>query len=86
MRKILYVIILIVCFSVGYFLPEVSAQPKPTWIMKSCFTLDEVTSVLNALSPEQAASAKVTTINSQRSMLGALSSPYYVWYHNTPKR
>jgi hypothetical protein len=50
------------------------------WQMESCGTLEDVTDFLNKLPPERAIEAKVTTINSQRSFMGALSDPYKVWY------
>ena len=50
------------------------------WLLKPCFTLEEVTKFLNSLSPGVADTAKIVAINSQRSFLGSLSTPYYVWY------
>ncbi|MGH7974867.1 MAG: hypothetical protein ACREBR_05030 [bacterium] len=50
------------------------------WVMKGCYTLDDVTKLLNSLTPTQVASAKIVAINSQRSPLGMFSTPYYVWY------
>lgn len=50
------------------------------WVMKGCFTLDDVTTFLNSLPFQEALQAKVVVINSQRSFVGALSTPYYVWY------
>ena len=50
------------------------------WEMKSCATLNCVTDFLNALPPDSALDAKITTINSQRSFLGTLSDPYKIWY------
>lgn len=58
----------------------VRAQSKTPWAMKDCFTLGCVTDCLNSLPPDRAGEAKVLAINSQRSMLGALSNPYYIWY------
>lgn len=55
-------------------------KAEPHWVMKDCFTLDCVTETLNGLPLERALEAKITTINSQRSAFGALSSPYYIWY------
>lgn len=78
-----YTVFFVVCVLIvvaSWLLPDVQAQPKPVWIMQDCYTLDDVTATLNRLTPEQAATAKVIAINSQRSMLGALSNPYYVWY------
>jgi len=68
-------IVLCLCaFSLG-------AEPKPPeWVMQGCFTLQDVTDFLNKLPPERAIEAKVVAINSQRSFLGSLSTPYYVWY------
>lgn len=51
------------------------------WVMKGCFALDDVTNFLNSLPKQQALTAKVVAINSQRSFMGALSTPYYVWYN-----
>lgn len=59
---------------------HVQAQPRPVWVMKDCFDLPCVTRTLNELPPDRAVDAKVIAINSQRSFLGALSSPYYIWY------
>ena len=53
------------------------------WLMKPCFTLDEVTQFLNTLPPGIADTAKVLAINSKRSFLGELSTPYYVWYRQS---
>ena len=50
------------------------------WAIKDCFTLEDVSAFLNSLPPERAVEAKVVVINSQRSFLGALSSPYQVFY------
>lgn len=51
-----------------------------TWVMRACFTLEDVTSFLNTLPTERALEAKVIAMNSQRSFLGMFSTPYYVWY------
>ena len=50
------------------------------WFMKPCFTLEDVTTFLNKLPEDSAISAKIVVINSQRSFMGTLSSPYYVYY------
>lgn len=51
------------------------------WVMKDCFTLDDVTKFLNTLPLDQALHAKVIAINSQRSFAGVFTTPYYVWYN-----
>lgn len=50
------------------------------WIMKGCFTLDDVKRFLNTLPLSESLNAKIVVINSQRSFLGKLSTPYYVLY------
>jgi len=56
------------------------AQMRTQWVMQDCYTLDDVTALLNRLPADRAVDAKVLAINSQRSFLGAASTPYYVWY------
>lgn len=79
MKRLITAVIVIAMLALGMSL---RAQQRPTvhWAMKDCFTLDDVTKFLNALPPDRAADAKVLAINSQRSFLGAMDTPYYVWY------
>lgn len=78
MKKLLIVIAIVSMFSGAAIATVVPTQP--TWIMKYCYTLEAVTQLLNSLPPQSAAQAKVLAINSQRSFMGSLSTPYYVWY------
>lgn len=81
MKSILvWVFVIALVGAVCYTLPPVEAQPKAQWVMEGCDTLEQVTALLNRLPPDRATDAKVTTINSQRSFMGVLSTPYYVWY------
>ena len=50
------------------------------WVIKPCFTLEEVETFLNELPLERALEAKIVVINSQRSFLSSMSNPYYVFY------
>lgn len=50
------------------------------WVMQPCSTLEEVEKFLNKLPRDQAVLAKIVVINSQRSFLGVLSTPYYIFY------
>lgn len=84
-KKFLIIVAIIVTSFVvvsGYLQTPVAAQAAKYngWAMKDCYTLDDVTAFLNSLPADKADDAKVLAINSQRSMLGALSNPYYVWY------
>lgn len=84
MRKIMFYVCCVLGFVaiVTLLPPDMSAQQKPigTWAMKDCYTLDDVTAFLNTLPTDRAVDAKVLAINSQRSFLGSMSTPYYVWY------
>lgn len=74
------VALVLVCLLVA-LVSLAAAQPaRAQWVMKDCFTLEAVTDFLNTLPPDRAADAKVVAINSQRSFMGSLSTPYYVWY------
>lgn len=76
LRAVLIATVITVCLGLSP-----TAQPKqPQWKMQACYTLNDVTTFLNKLTPAQALEAKVLAINSQRSVLGSLSNPYYVWY------
>lgn len=79
MKKYLVFLVLIILLSFPY-LKGTAQQSSPPWRMHGCFSLDEVTNFLNNLPPGRATEAKVIAINSQRSFLGSLSTPYYVWY------
>lgn len=83
MKNYLWWVVLGALITAGPIYSSAQRQSQPQsaqWYMKDCFTLEDVTVFLNQLPPESAATAKVTTINSQRSFLGSMSSPYYVWY------
>ena len=60
--------------------PSSHAQNQKHWQMQTCDTLDCVTDFLNKLPVQDALEAKVIVINSQRSLLGVLSNPYYIYY------
>lgn len=63
----------------GVYATAKANQPDQ-WVMESAYTLDDVTAILNKLPSGKAIDAKVLAINSQRSFMGSLSTPYYVWH------
>lgn len=79
-RIVIVVLFLALLASAGY-----SEEPRLTWKMEGCYTLDDVTVFLNKLPAERALEAKVVAINSQRSFLGTLSTPYYVWHRSNAR-
>lgn len=50
------------------------------WVIQSFFTIDDMVKFLNGLPEDRAKEAKILVINSQRSFLSTLSSPYYLIY------
>lgn len=50
------------------------------WVSQSFFTIDDMVKFLNGLPEDRAKEAKILVINSQRSFLSTLSSPYYLIY------
>jgi hypothetical protein len=50
------------------------------WILKAFFTLDDLGKFMNNLPLSEALNAKVIVINSQRSLAGFWSPPYYLLY------
>lgn len=50
------------------------------WTSKQFGTIDDLVRFLNTLSDDRAKEAKILVINSQRSFLGVLSSPYFLIY------
>lgn len=65
---------------VGAAVAGASGADNRRWTMYTCGTLDCVTQFLNTLPVERALEAKIVVINSQRSFLGVLSDPYYIYY------
>jgi len=88
MKKLrdLCAVVFIVCALPVVLVVGVRGMPPPqppapaVWVMKDCYTLEDVTKMLNSLPADRAVDAKVLAINSQRSWMGSLSTPYYVWY------
>lgn len=80
MKLSTFIILACVVLLAGLSLFNSAAASTQKWEMKSCGSLDCVTDFLNTLPPANADTAKVTTINSQRSFMGALSDPYKIWY------
>lgn len=80
MRKLTLSVLVLGLLAVVCAGQTIKPLPPVRWQVQGCITLDAVTELLNSLPAERASEAKVTTINSQRSFLGPLSTPYYVWY------
>jgi hypothetical protein len=55
------------------------------WISKQFFAISDITNFLNTLPTERAIEAKIVVLNSQRSFLGSLSSPYILMYREDQK-
>ncbi len=56
----------------------IQTQEKIPWVYESYFTIENLMTALNALPVDKQLEAKIMVINSQRSMLGAWSDPYYL--------
>jgi hypothetical protein len=76
------VVALLVFLAVGNLVIALRANERGNlqWESHACGTVTCVADFLNRLPDERAAEAKVITINSQRSFMGVLSDPYYVYY------
>lgn len=74
-----FLLSVMLCVLIGVSAAELQRPTRVEWVMEGCGTLDCVTALLNTLG-DRAIDAKVTTINSQRSFLGPLTTPYYVWH------
>jgi hypothetical protein len=74
------VVLLVLLFAAASFSLWANELGNLQWESHACGTVTCVADFLNRLPDERAAEAKVITINSQRSFMGVLSDPYYVYY------
>lgn len=81
LKGVIVVLMLVACVAAFIGIERAEAQQvKRPWVMVPCYTLDDVTRLLNTLPPADALEAKVIANNSQRSLLGVWSNPYHVWH------